>query len=113
VRVRDEHGSTIYADPLRLEFRSGKFRRGNANADGKTDLSDALYVLGFLFLGGPGPSCLKAADTDDSGELDLTDAVYLLSYLFLGGPAPPEPYPACGLDPTVDELTCNAFAVCE
>jgi hypothetical protein len=69
--------------------------------------SDAICLLGYLFLGEPEPPCLDAADADDSGELDLTDAVRVLDHLFLGGDAPPDPGPAtCGEDPTEDDLGC-------
>ena len=56
---------------------------------------------------------LDAADTDDNGALEITDAVYLLSFLFLGGPAPEQPFPSCGPDPTIDDLTCESFAICD
>jgi hypothetical protein len=49
---------------------------------------------------------LKAGDTDDSGHLDLADPLFLLNYLFRAGPAPGEPFAACGVDATADELTC-------
>ncbi|MBN1459359.1 MAG: hypothetical protein JXA57_07470 [Armatimonadetes bacterium] len=91
---------------------SPSFLRGNANADETTDLSDAVFILSYLFLGGPAPTCLDSGDCDDSGVLELTDAVYLLSHLFLGGPAPAEPFPACGPDPTPeDDLSCESFEV--
>ncbi len=92
--------------------RKPEFRRGDVNADGKVDLSDAVSILGSLFLGEDEPDCQKSADTDDSGSLELTDAVYLLNYLFLGAFEPPAPFPACGLDPTEDDLSCESFPPC-
>jgi hypothetical protein len=89
------------------------FVRGDANADGELDLSDAAFILNYLFSHGTTPECEKSADTDDGGDLDLTDAVYLLTYLFLGGPAPEPPFPTCGPDPTPDDLTCESFVGCE
>jgi hypothetical protein len=91
------------------------FLRGNANADDNTDLSDAVFVLNYLFLGGAAPSCEDAADCDDNGALEITDGIYLLNYLFLGGLQPPAPFPECGLDPTIEdstELTCGEFLPC-
>jgi hypothetical protein len=85
------------------------FVRGDSNRDGQVDISDGIFTLAYLFLGGALPSCEDALDADDSGELDVTDAVYLLSHVFLGGAAPPEPYPAPGLDRTVDRLGCKGF----
>ncbi len=78
------------------------FHRGDSNTDGKVDLSDAVAIFGFLFLGGPSPSCLEAANANNDPKLDISDGIYILSFLFSGGPAPPSPGPppgACGEDP--------------
>jgi hypothetical protein len=90
-----------------------EFIRGDANADGAADVSDAVRTLVYLFLGGVEPACPKSLDADDSGTLDVTDAVFELEYLFLGGPAPASPFPDCGPDPTGDELSCLSHAACE
>ncbi|MBI4603231.1 MAG: choice-of-anchor D domain-containing protein [Planctomycetes bacterium] len=84
------------------------FRRGDANDSGRIDLSDAVFVLGWLFLGGAEPACRDAADADDSGKIEITDAVFLLGWLFLGGRPPPPPGPVCGPDPGDDALGCAA-----
>jgi hypothetical protein len=89
------------------------FRRADANADGKVDISDGVSILGYLFLGGSPPTCLDAADADDSGGLEITDAIYVLNHLFVGGPAPPAPYPDCGGDATEDGLECEGYAGCD
>ena len=62
--------------------------RGDANGDGLIDLADAIWILNYLFRGGPPPASLKAGDADCSGSVDLGDVVYLLNYLFRGGPPP-------------------------
>jgi hypothetical protein len=114
VRIYDEalNGEEIQGilPPLK---RPAAFLRGDANTDANKDLSDAVFLLSYLFLGGTSPSCEKAADADDSGVLDITDAVYLLNYLFLGGTTPNDPFPDCGLDETTDGLTCESFPPCE
>jgi hypothetical protein len=70
------------------------FQRGNANADGSLDVSNAVSILSHLFLGAPpGLDCDKSADTDDRGPLEITDAVYVLGFLFLGNDPPPLPFP--------------------
>jgi hypothetical protein len=78
------------------------FIRGDSNGDGVTNLSDAVHILGFLFLGGPAPSCRDASDADDSGVIELTDAVVILRTLFLGDSTIAPPYPAPGGDPGPD-----------
>jgi hypothetical protein len=56
-------------------------RDGDANGDGEFDLSDAIYLTYFLFLGGP-PACLNAADTNNDARLDLSDVILILRKLF-------------------------------
>ena len=89
------------------------FRRGDANADGRQDISDAMFSLVYLFNGGPVPPCLRAADVDAGGGIDIADAVYLLRYLFAGETAPPAPFPGCGTDAGGGELSCLSYAPCE
>lgn len=83
------------------------FLRGDANIDGSVDVSDPLYTLDFLFLGGSKPGCEDAADGNDDGEIDISDALYTLASLFTGGTAMPPPYPQAGPDPTQDALGCE------
>jgi hypothetical protein len=82
-----------------------RFRRGDANSDCWVDLTDAVFVLLWLFQSGTRPLCEDAADADDSGRIELTDAILLLTFLFLGGDAPPAPgVLEPGVDPTADTL---------
>ena len=63
-------------------------QRGDVDADGARSITDAIFLLGFLFLGGDDPSCPPSADADNSGDTNITDAIFILSFLFLGGPEP-------------------------
>lgn len=89
--------------------REGRFVRGDATQDGLLDITDAIFNLSYLFLGGEAPACEDAADADDTGRIELTDAVRILGYLFLGGPAPSPPHPDRDVDPTPDDLHCLGF----
>jgi hypothetical protein len=101
---------------LRLEACGGNephFRRGWVNEDDRMDLSDAVTVLGYLFLGAPTAlDCDKSADADDNGKLDITDAVRILGHLFLGDAPPEPPFAECGVDPTLDEIGCGTTPGC-
>ncbi len=95
------------------------FHRGDANADGRADVSDAVFLLDFLFLGGSAPTCIESADADNGGGVDISDAVYVLGFLFLGGPLPAAPGPPpedCGFDPdppgSSGALGCAEYAGC-
>ena len=91
-----------------------EFLRGDADGSCSLDISDGVFILGYLFLGEATPPCLDAADADDSGELDLSDGVFVLGFLFLGEEEPPSPGPdILGPDPTEDELIDCVSTVCE
>jgi hypothetical protein len=60
--------------------------RGDADNDGTLNITDAINLLGFLFLGGPAPYCDPAGDTNSDGAINIADPTYLLNFLFSGGP---------------------------
>ncbi len=62
--------------------------RGDVEGNGGIDPLDAMYMVDYLWRGGPGPSCEEAADVDGSEQVDPLDALYLVNYLWNGGPAP-------------------------
>jgi hypothetical protein len=61
---------------------------GDADASGAVAVSDAVYLINYIFAGGPAPKPLGAGDSDCSGLLSITDAVYIINYIFAGGPTP-------------------------
>ena len=108
--VRDLLSNGSGMQTLTGVFESGEcessalFVRGRVNGDQATDLSDAAFLLEFLFLGGARPACEDAADANDDGQLDTSDAVWTLGFLFLGTAPPHAPFPEPGLEPTPDLL---------
>jgi hypothetical protein len=92
---------------------AANFVRGDVDGNGKIEIGDAVSITGYLFTGTPKTlGCLDAADPGDTGQVSISSAVYLLEFLFLGGPPPASPYPSCGQDPTLDDLTCERFDRC-
>ena len=87
------------------------FIRGDVNADGGIDFSDAVTTLDYLFTGGS-IGCEKAADSNDDGATNIVDGIALLGYLFSGTGDLPMPFPTCGTDSTVDNLECNLYNGC-
>ena len=64
---------------------------GDANGDGSVNIADVVYIITYLFLGGPPPYFglpFCPADANGDGVVNVGDAVYIVAYLFLGGPPP-------------------------
>jgi hypothetical protein len=63
---------------------------GDANNDGSVNVGDAVYVIAYVFTGGPEPwpfaTCSGDANCDCA--TNVGDAVYCISYVFQGGPPP-------------------------
>ena len=81
-----------------VEVRCSGQLSGECNQDETVDLSDAICMLGFLFLGHPAalpcgggtsvdPGNRELLNWNGDAELDLSDAVGLLNWLFQGGSA--------------------------
>jgi hypothetical protein len=75
---------------------------GDVNGDWARDVSDGVYLLANLYLGGPRPeplacgafpSPISNGDLNGDGGIDVSDAIGLFSFLFLRGAAPAD---ACG-----------------
>ncbi|MDO8559723.1 MAG: Ig-like domain-containing protein [bacterium] len=70
--------------------------RGDANDDSQVDMSDAVYLLNFLFRSeGEILPCWDAGDANGDGALNISDPIFLLNFLFLGGESPGPLY-GCG-----------------
>ncbi len=95
-----------------------RFHRGDPNSSGATDVSDAIAIFGYLFLGSPATlSCRESADVNNDGTIDISDRIYLLSWLFTGGSEPAAPGPTgapCGFDPDLPgspgDIGCEAYS---
>jgi hypothetical protein len=100
-----------------LAETTSRFVRGDANADGGIDISDAIFSLLAMFRGSVQPPCPDSADANDDGKVDLSDPIRTLNWVFRGEGGPPPPPAgsiplACDLDPTTDTLMCGDYSPC-
>ena len=63
-------------------------QRGDANGDAVINVSDVVYLINYLFIGGPEPIPMEAGDLNCDGLINVSDVVYLINYLYIGGPPP-------------------------
>ncbi len=61
---------------------------GDANGTGSINISDAVFVINYIFAGGAAPSPLCLGDANGTGSVNISDAVYIINFIFGGGPAP-------------------------
>lgn len=101
----DKSASSAY-NPMDYLLR---FMRGDINDNGAVDLSDAVFLLQYLFQSGKEPTCLDSADANDDGRVDLSDSVYILNYLFLGDTKLEESFKGYSSDKTKDKLNCKQY----
>jgi N-acetylmuramoyl-L-alanine amidase len=71
---------------------SGCTSCGDANDDGGIDISDAVFLVAYIFSGCAAPhDCSYAngmGDANGDGGIDISDAVYLICYIFSGCATP-------------------------
>jgi hypothetical protein len=74
-----------YSDDVAVLRNLNTYFCGDSDASGAVDIDDAVYVIGYIFSGGPAPLPIEAGDADCSGGVDIDDVVWLISYIFSGG----------------------------
>src|SRR3989338_8370446 len=84
----------IFIIPLTLALESchNPVLRGDADEDSRLTISDGIYILNYLFRGGPAPECIEMADFDENNLITMGDAIKLFKFLFQGGPGPTDYY---------------------
>lgn len=61
---------------------------GDVNGSIQVDIGDVVYLVNYLYYGGPSPYHPEVADVNYDGVVDLGDVIYLIGYLYRGGPPP-------------------------
>ncbi|MBD3216987.1 MAG: hypothetical protein GF310_01835 [candidate division Zixibacteria bacterium] len=61
---------------------------GDANCDGDVNVSDAVNIINYVFIGGDPPAPEKAGDCNCDSTCNVSDAVWIINYVFIGGDNP-------------------------
>jgi outer membrane protein assembly factor BamB len=112
--VSDDQLATDYAPPVELlygtqyfwkiiafdeigEFTEGplwsftteyNYICGDANADEDVNVSDAVHIINYVFVGGDPPDPLVSGDVNCDEDVNVSDAVWIINYVFVGGNIP-------------------------
>ena len=82
-KVTDSFGLTDAKQMLALVYVCG-----DANGDAAVNISDAVYLIAYIFSSGPAPNPPAAGDANCDSAVNISDAVFLIAYIFAGGPTP-------------------------
>jgi len=62
---------------------------GDTDNDGiGPNVADLIYLVDYIFRGGPPPPIPASGDVDGDGLVNVADLSYLVDYIFKGGPVP-------------------------
>jgi hypothetical protein len=61
---------------------------GDADHNGFVDVSDAVYMVDYIFGGGSAPNPLCSGDALGDGSVDIADIVNLINFIFANGEKP-------------------------
>jgi hypothetical protein len=81
----------LFQDPgiyLTINVLGVPDKPGDANSDGIVSIGDVVWLINYLFKGGPKPNPCWKADVNADCKVSLSDIVWLINYLFKGGPSP-------------------------
>lgn len=61
---------------------------GDCDMSGTIDIDDVVYLVVYIFTGGPEPAFYCSGDVDCSSTVDIDDVVWLITFIFSGGSIP-------------------------
>lgn len=61
---------------------------GDCSGDGMVNITDAVFLINYIFAGGVAPNPLRVGDVNCDGIITISDVVRIIYYLFRDGPAP-------------------------
>jgi subtilisin family serine protease len=72
----------------RVNFIHAAYLEGDANGNGSVNVGDIVFLVNYVFGGGPLPVPPEAGDANCDGEVNVGDAVFIVNYVFNEGDAP-------------------------
>lgn len=77
---------SVQQKSLSIKITPSSSECGDADGSGQVTISDAVYLISFIFGGGPPPVSGLGGDPDCNGLTSVTDVVYLINFIFAAGP---------------------------
>jgi len=74
--------------PYQKQVDVSTYLGGDPNGDWQVNSSDIVYLINYLYVGGPAPIPWQAGDPNGDCAINSADVTYLINYLYIGGPRP-------------------------
>ncbi len=87
----DDSSTPVKSDSaysLTIQVVASPYICGDADGNQLVNIADVVYLINYIFDGGPAPDPLEVGDVDCNQLVNIADVVYLITYIFDGGPAP-------------------------
>lgn len=88
MNVIEIKATDIFSITISSESGEFDFICGDADGNDIVTISDAVYLINYIFAGGLAPNPVLSGDADCNGLVTISDVVYLINYIFAGGTAP-------------------------
>jgi len=86
VKDRFDAVAASWSDPFAVTVTDIVY--GDADGNSIVNISDAVYLIAYIFGGGDPPNPMLSGDADCNGIVNISDAVFLIAYIFGGGDPP-------------------------
>jgi len=73
---------------IRIIISEPPYICGDANGDDDVNVSDAVYIINYVFVGSESPDPLESSDCNCDGTCNISDAVWIINYVFVAGDEP-------------------------
>ncbi len=87
--MQDYSVSGVFADSSAFVVNSSieviGHRGGDINRNGRLDIADLVFLVDYIFRGGPLPDPIEAGDANYDGSVTVLDILVLVDHIFRGG----------------------------
>jgi hypothetical protein len=80
--------ASSWSDSVSVLLNQPPYVCGDVDDSGDVDIDDVVYLINYIFAGGPPPDPYESGDANCAGGVDIDDVVWLIAYIFSGGNAP-------------------------
>ena len=101
VHYEYDNGAGLDTTTVRVRFSTKPdycCLHGDADNSGILNISDVVYLINYIFVGGPAPVSECKGDNNCDCVISISDAVHSIIYIFGGGQPPPQCCPGCIYD---------------